>query len=743
MHPPHQRDAILSSILANGYNPRVEAFRSSEYPCLTGTPKPMLIVSTFANTHQECTYLDHGGTTLYPKSAIEAFSADLCSNLFGNPHSLSPSSQLSSLRVDNVRLRILQYFNADPELFDVVFCANATAAMKLVADGFSAQKPGFKYAYHGDAHTSLVGIRELSVEDQCFYTDEDVEQWLATPSDDQSIGLFSWPGQSNFTGRRLPLRWSGDLRASHPNYYSMLDAAALLTTGILDLSDASTAPDFTVLSFYKIFGFPDMGALILRRDASGILAKRKYFGGGTVDALTTRTGFVAHKKDIPHSYLEDGTIPFHSIIALDAMMDAQTRLYGTQKEISMHAFSLGNLVHRILSDMTHSNGRKVCLLYGGGDYDSPLLQGPTVTFNMKRPNGMWVGYAEVEKLSAVKNIHIRAGSMCNPGGMNTYVGLEPWEIEKNYAAGHRCSDSHDIIDGKPTGAVRVSLGAMSTVDDVLAFVKFIDEFYVDQEDVRADLEGFNGVGSDSEARVESLMIYPIKSCGAFKIPVGVPWEIKPHGLAWDREWCLVHLGTGSALSQKAYNRMTILRPEINLDTKTLVVNVHGSPSTPPLRIPLNSSPAGLAKLRACASRVCGDKIMALTYDSPEIVDFFTKAVGVPCTLARFPADSTTSRNYKPHLKDAKASSVKGPKILLSNESPILIVNQSSVDRLNNDIAKTGGKLAKADVFRANIVLKDARPYAEDEWSNIMIGGEQFEVCLSLAIAYGADSFFSY
>lgn len=47
-------------------------------------------------------------------------------------------------------------------------------------------------------------------------------------------------------------------------------------------------------------------------------------------------------------------------------------------------------------------------------------------------------------------------------------------------------------------------------------------------------------------------IDPIKSCGGYKIPAGIQWGIKPHGLAWDREWCLVHLGTGSALNQKQY-----------------------------------------------------------------------------------------------------------------------------------------------------------------------------------------------
>ena len=52
--------------------------------------------------------------------------------------------------------------------------------------------------------------------------------------------------------------------------------------------------------------------------------------------------------------------------------------------------------------------------------------------------------------------------------------------------------------------------------------------------------------------VESLAVFPIKSCGAFKIPEGKRWEVKKEGLAWDREWCLIHQGTGAALNQKRY-----------------------------------------------------------------------------------------------------------------------------------------------------------------------------------------------
>ncbi|CAG8885656.1 unnamed protein product [Penicillium egyptiacum] len=60
----------------------------------------------------------------------------MMSNLYGNPHSRSSSSQRSTKLIDDVRLRALAFFNAGPDEYDLVFVANATSAIKLVAESF-------------------------------------------------------------------------------------------------------------------------------------------------------------------------------------------------------------------------------------------------------------------------------------------------------------------------------------------------------------------------------------------------------------------------------------------------------------------------------------------------------------------------------------------------------------------------------------------------------------------------------
>jgi molybdenum cofactor sulfurtransferase len=167
-------------------------------------------------------------------------------------------------------------------------------------------------------------VRELTHGNHhCFSSDDEVDDWLNSTHVPTIAarsgglpGLFAYPGQSNMTGRRLPLSWTKRLRQSpnptHQITYSLLDAAALATTAQLDLSDPEAAPDFTALSFYKIFGFPDLGALIVRKASGHILSWRKYFGGGTVNSVEVLHEASVQRKDKTiHDAVEDGTLPFH------------------------------------------------------------------------------------------------------------------------------------------------------------------------------------------------------------------------------------------------------------------------------------------------------------------------------------------------------------------------------------------------------------------------------------------------
>ncbi|MDI1491021.1 MAG: hypothetical protein OHK93_002226 [Ramalina farinacea] len=656
----------------NSYDIDLEDIRLSEYP-MTDT-----------------TYLDHAGTTLYSKSLIEAFATEMTSNLLGNPHSASSAAQLSSRRVDDVRLRMLHFFNADPEHFDLVFVANATAGMKLVMDAFREQEQGFWYGYHKDAHTSLHG----------------------------------------------------------KNTYSLLDAAALVSTCPLDLGNAALAPDYTVLSFYKIFGFPDLGALIVRKAAAEPLLKRSYFGGGTVDMVTVgQGGWHIKKQGHLHQQLEDGTLPIHNIMALDSALQVHKRLYKSLRCVASHTMALAEEVYQQLSSFRHFNGTHVCEIYKdpASSYADSTTQGPIISFNFRNSSGHFVSNAEVEKLATIRNIQIRTGGLCNPGGIASSLELTSQDFRRNFSAGVRCGQGGLIIGGKPTGVIRVSLGAMSNLEDITTFVDFVREFFVEarpKEPPAADVNG--SIGS---FYVESLTIYPIKSCGGWRAPSDSEWDIKQEGLAWDREWCLVHQGTRKALSQKTYPKMALLRPSIDLKPNLLRIHyaafLPGLPDEISVSLTPDSKISNNADLTTSEmeAEVCGQEVPMNTYQSETIARFFSTILGTPCTLARFrqPQSCPSGRHSKAHLAPISTSPVPRP-ILLSNESPMLVITRSSVNRLNEQIKSADGKAAHASVFRANIVLAEDRPgldpgfeqpYVEDAWEYLRIGKASRKVTLDV------------
>jgi len=239
------------------------------------------------------------------------------------------------------------------------------------------------------------------------------------------------------------------------------------------------------LSFYKIFGFPNIGALIVRKDSQHVLESRRYFGGGTVEmVIAVNDTWHAKKETSIHDRLEDGTLPFHSIFALDHAMNVHERLYGPNpmKFISHHTAQLGKQTYDGLSAMTHSNGRPICCIYKDvtAAYGDPSVQGATVAFNVTLADGTLVGFADVEEAADARNIYVRSGSLCNPGGVATYLSWSPAEMKAAHAAGHRCTNPTQLMFGKPTGVVRVSLGAMSTASDVQILLRFIRDTYTDK-----------------------------------------------------------------------------------------------------------------------------------------------------------------------------------------------------------------------------------------------------------------------
>ncbi|KAG0579095.1 hypothetical protein KC19_4G072700 [Ceratodon purpureus] len=739
-------------------------------------------------------YVDHAGATLHADSQLKAALQDFSSNLYGNPHSQSDSSMRSSDAVEYVRQQVLAFCNAPLGEYRCVFTSGATSALKLVGETFPWSTDS-EYWYTVENHNSVLGIREYALDQGVSVTAVDVEEAGNNLSDsdvnfsfrpraleqrassfvhqsnvpaDESFNLFAFPLECNFSGAKFDLNLVKHVQgakhvssSSRGRWMVLLDAAKGCGTAPPDLTRFPA--DFVAISFYKIFGYPTgLGALLVRRDAATLL-KKKYFGGGTV-AMSIADADVMRKRDRVEQWLEDGTTSFLGIAALRHGFASIDRL--ELPNLNMHTGALTSYFASVLAGLKHENGAAVCVLHGNHGLDHVKYwgqgcnQGPVVTFNLKRADGSWVGHREVEKLAALENIQLRTGCFCNPGACAKYLKLSQEDLLSNFEAGHVCWDDQDVIHGKPTGAVRVSFGYMSTFEDCWAVTKFIVKYFVEisadnmtikvnkarsissttTSDSSTDPEvskqeseyditsnDKDALKSETSIKVENLVVYPIKSCGGFSANI---WPLSNSGLLYDREW-MIQRSNGDVLTQKKLPLLCSIHTSIDL--KTDIMHVKSSNMQRELAVSLQSNPECpvINGVKLCGNRLEGNKY------GEEVAEWFTEALGVPCTLVRkepkvFPLKSQRGRSV------SRQSDSNTRDLSFANEGQVLLVSKDSVDELNRRVAaalhaddQRQDMVSPLSVdalrFRPNIVVSGADAHDEDNWQSIDICSQKFVV----------------
>ncbi|MBT8488433.1 MAG: aminotransferase class V-fold PLP-dependent enzyme, partial [Gemmatimonadetes bacterium] len=103
-------------------------------------------------------YLDYTGSGLYADCQVQDHDSFLERHVLGNPHSENPASQAATRIVEDARGQVLDFFNADPEEYTVIFTSNASAALKLVGEAFPF-RGGARFVLLEDNHNSVQGIR--------------------------------------------------------------------------------------------------------------------------------------------------------------------------------------------------------------------------------------------------------------------------------------------------------------------------------------------------------------------------------------------------------------------------------------------------------------------------------------------------------------------------------------------------------------------------------------------------------
>ncbi len=429
---------------------------------------------------QNQVYLDYTGGGLYAESQLQKHMALLTENVYGNPHSTNLTSMAATELVERARYYVLEFFNASPDEYVVIFTQNATGALKLVGEAYPFGPDG-NYLLTYDNHNSVNGIREFARARGAMVTyiplvppdlrvdESKLEQGLMLA---QPMGhhLFAYPAQSNFSGVQHPLEWIE--RAQLMGWDVLLDAAAFTPTNRLDLS--KWKPDFVDLSFYKIFGYPTGIGCLLAHKKTVHKLHRPWYAGGTLTFVSVQ------EEDFyltPGSAgFEDGTVNYLSLPAIEIGL-RHIAAIGIDTIHNRVMTLAGWLIDELMA-LRHSNGQPLIRMYGPADTH---MRGATVEVNFFDPNGVLFPDTHVEHMANTHNISLRAGCHCNPGAREISIGYTKEDMQACFKDKERMTYEQfmHVIDGKTTGAVRASLGLVTNFADVYRYLQFAETF-IDQ-----------------------------------------------------------------------------------------------------------------------------------------------------------------------------------------------------------------------------------------------------------------------
>ena len=674
------------------------------------------------------TYADAAGAEVPCAAVVAAVSAASRGTLLTNPHS-DPSGAVATAAA-RARAALLSLVGAPPCDYVAILTPGATAALALVAASFPWEGGASRLTLTRDNHTSVLGLRASALEAGASVVVVDpvreagggwsLEAVAPTMTRGENASsptpttpcLLAWPLESNWSGARYDADLGGVVAGSTSGeWFTLLDAARGAATAPPDLSRLAHPPDFIILSAYKLTGAPSgVGALVAsRRGAAALARRRRFFGGGAVDVASATADVAVLTPG--RAGLEDGTPPLSSIVALPAALDALAGGGGSARSaLAARGAAARAAAARAaagLLALRHADGTPAVVVYCGyegateagtastGEDEPPawrrggpprgsICQGPTLTFTILRPGGAAVGWRDVGRAALLARVHVRTGSLCNPGAAEAALGRTPADAAAAASAGAACGDGSGLdARGWPTGAVRASFGggeADAAADAVVAMVK---TWFVDVETPRLSLPA----PTTTPATIASLHVYPLKSAAGFSPP---SWPLRSGGggLAFDRAWAAVD-DSGRPLTARVAPALRSVTAVVDADTSTLTLTPPPGSPLAPLKVSVKNEDDA----------------------APAASAWLTTALGVPARLARAPP---TSRHG------------------LANEADLLLVSEASMAALGERLSArraaagaTGAAAFPPDAasvgrFRPNVVVSGPGlpPHAEDGWAGV-------------------------
>jgi len=199
-------------------------------------------------------------------------------------------------------------------------------------------------------------------------------------------------------------------------------------------------------------------------------------------------------------------------------------------------------------------------------------------------------------------------------------------------------------------------------------------------------------------KLTEIWIYPVKSLGGIRLQKA---NVLPKGLEYDRRYMLVD-ENNRFITQRVFPQLALFK--LTLDDNVFTV-AHGNDT-----IDLPKQPELNDKLTTVT--IWDDAVEAVELDQ-KYNQWFTDRAGIQCKLIFFPEG-----NERPVDKDFAKNNEQ---VSLADGYPFLIIGQSSLDELNTRLEVS----VPMNRFRPNFVFEGGKPFEEDNWVDIKIGGNGF------------------
>ena len=213
---------------------------------------------------------------------------------------------------------------------------------------------------------------------------------------------------------------------------------------------------------------------------------------------------------------------------------------------------------------------------------------------------------------------------------------------------------------------------------------------------------------DVEVRLAALYVHPIKSCGGIALDEALLIET---GLELDRAWMVVD-AQGRFVTQRQVPRMALIQTALNAHHLLL-----RAPGLPAMSVPLDAVGAPRQVT------VWNDEVAAFDMGHA-CAQWFSDFLGRPLRLVRF--DPANRR-----LASAQWTGTIEAAAAFSDEYPLLVTSQASLDELNRRIIATGGAPVTMQRFRPNLVLDGLDAHGEDHLDEVHFDTPEGPVRLKL------------